>query len=468
PPMGLLLLQVVIAAPFFVLLPIENAYVDDMPTGVWGAYLFEPMGLKNVSQWNQTPSLHVTYALTVATVLGRRWGGWWWVLGFAWAIPVSITTMLVHEHHLICVVGGLLLFVGLSFMVEWVVDAYRRLGRADYSVVIIILLTVGSVGYLEGIAVGMTAALVLFVINYSRINVVKQALNGALQQSNVDRPEAMRRVIKKEGEHTIIFKLQGFIFFGTANGLLDRIKADIENEKRPKPRFIILDFRAVTGFDSSAAISFVKLSQLAERVGFDVILSGISEGALRALRREGVDDNHHRVHIQPDLDRALEFTEDNILSSHGLEDAELLTGFQNLVNDTRLSEQEAERLLAQMDRLALGADDEFIVQGTHSDALYFLEEGQVSVNLKLPDGRVIRLRTTGAGTIIGEMGLYLNQPRTASVITDEPCVVLRMRSDDLARLETKEPAIAAAFHRYMTKLIAERLGQTNQVLERVL
>ena len=75
PPMGLLLLQVVIAAPFFVLLPIENTYLNDMPTGVWGAYLFEPLGMKNVSQWNQTPSLHVTYSLTVATVVARRWGG---------------------------------------------------------------------------------------------------------------------------------------------------------------------------------------------------------------------------------------------------------------------------------------------------------------------------------------------------------------------------------------------------------
>ncbi|MAD19931.1 MAG: hypothetical protein CMJ52_06885 [Planctomycetaceae bacterium] len=112
PPMGLLLLQVVIAAPFFVLLPIENAYVDDMPTGVWGAYLFEPLGMKNVSQWNQTPSLHVTYSLTVATVVARRWGGIWWCIGLAWAIPVSITTMLVHEHHLVCVAGGLLLYVG--------------------------------------------------------------------------------------------------------------------------------------------------------------------------------------------------------------------------------------------------------------------------------------------------------------------------------------------------------------------
>ena len=110
-PMGLLLIQGLIAAPFFVLLPIENVYNNDMETGVWGTWLFEPLGMKNVSQWNQTPSLHVTYSLTVATVVARRFGGPWTWLAFAWAVPVSISTMLVHEHHLICVVGGLILYV---------------------------------------------------------------------------------------------------------------------------------------------------------------------------------------------------------------------------------------------------------------------------------------------------------------------------------------------------------------------
>ena len=90
PPMGLFLIQVVIAAPFFVLLPIENAYTNDMPTGVWGAYLFEPLGLKNVSQWNQTPSLHVTYrSRWRRSSQSLGWPGRRWVdmLAFAWAVP---------------------------------------------------------------------------------------------------------------------------------------------------------------------------------------------------------------------------------------------------------------------------------------------------------------------------------------------------------------------------------------------
>lgn len=125
PPMGLFLLQGIVAAPFFVLLPIENAYSNDMATGVWGAYLFEPLGMKNVSQWNQTPSLHVTYSLTVATVVARRFGGSWRWIAFAWAIPVSVSTMLVHEHHLVCVAGGLILYaVTIPLLSVW----SRRLG----------------------------------------------------------------------------------------------------------------------------------------------------------------------------------------------------------------------------------------------------------------------------------------------------------------------------------------------------
>ncbi|MCH2135611.1 MAG: phosphatase PAP2 family protein [Phycisphaerales bacterium] len=105
--MGTLLIQLLIAAPFFVLVPIEPGYTNEMATGVWGTWLFEPLGMDNLSRWNHTPSLHVAYACTIALYWrrGPAWARW------TWAIAVCISTMLVHEHHLICIAGGLLLFV---------------------------------------------------------------------------------------------------------------------------------------------------------------------------------------------------------------------------------------------------------------------------------------------------------------------------------------------------------------------
>jgi membrane-associated phospholipid phosphatase len=114
PLMRTLLLQLLIAAPFFVLVPIEPGFQNEMATGVWGTYLFEPLGLENGSQWNHTPSLHVAYACTFAFALTSvpRWLRWTWALG------VCVSTVLVHEHHLVCIAGGLVLFAATAWLAK--------------------------------------------------------------------------------------------------------------------------------------------------------------------------------------------------------------------------------------------------------------------------------------------------------------------------------------------------------------
>ena len=110
-PVGTLLVQTAVAAIFFVLVPIAPGYQNEMATGIWGTYLYEPLGLDNLSQWNHAPSLHVAYAFTLAYIAGRRYGHCVLSIGLLWAAVVSISTMLVHEHHLICVLGGFVLFI---------------------------------------------------------------------------------------------------------------------------------------------------------------------------------------------------------------------------------------------------------------------------------------------------------------------------------------------------------------------
>jgi membrane-associated phospholipid phosphatase len=110
PPVGMLLIQLVIAVPFFIFLPMEVGFVGPHPQGVWGD-IFAPYGYPDYSRWNHVPSLHVTYSFTMALVLGQRWGCFWMIGSTIWAALVSVSTMLVHEHHLIDVVSGLVLFL---------------------------------------------------------------------------------------------------------------------------------------------------------------------------------------------------------------------------------------------------------------------------------------------------------------------------------------------------------------------
>lgn len=110
PPMATMLVQTAIAVPFFIFVPIAAGFTIEPVHGIWGEYVLDPLGLPNFCRWNYFPSLHVAFAFTIAVVLGRKWGHAVLVCGLIWACAVSISTLLVHEHHLMDILAGLLLF----------------------------------------------------------------------------------------------------------------------------------------------------------------------------------------------------------------------------------------------------------------------------------------------------------------------------------------------------------------------
>jgi membrane-associated phospholipid phosphatase len=107
-PVGTLFAQTAVAAIFFVLVPIDPGYET---MGVWGPYFYEYFGLENISRWNHAPSLHVSYVFTMAWIIGMRYGKVSMTISLIWACVVSVSTMLVHEHHFICVLSGFALFL---------------------------------------------------------------------------------------------------------------------------------------------------------------------------------------------------------------------------------------------------------------------------------------------------------------------------------------------------------------------
>ena len=172
--------------------------------------------------------------------------------------------------------GGLLLFLGMDFLVEWVITSWAKLSRAEYAIVWLILVVIAATNFLIGVGVGLLAMVVLFVLNYSRINVVHRALSGAERSSNVERCAYHRRALSDLGRRVYILELDGFLFFGTANALLEKMRARAADAAQPKARYILLDFCRVTGLDSSAVLSFTKGRNLAEAQGITLVLTQVS------------------------------------------------------------------------------------------------------------------------------------------------------------------------------------------------
>jgi SulP family sulfate permease len=102
------------------------------------------------------------------------------------------------------------------------------------------------------------------------------------------------------------------------------------------------------------------------------------------------------------------------------------------------------RLLKYLESLHLAAGEYLIHQGEDSNDLYFVEAGQVTVLLNMPDGKQMRFRTAGAGTLMGEVSFYRGIPRTASVIADEATIVYKLTRSALETMQEHDPKIAAA------------------------
>ncbi len=79
------------------------------------------------------------------------------------------------------------------------------------------------------------------------------------------------------------------------------------------------------------------------------------------------------------------------------------------------------------------AGDTIMSQGEMGACAYFIQEGRVKIVLEKSDGNLLDMGTRGPGSIIGEMAIVDNQPRSATIQALEPCKLLEITKEDFAR-----------------------------------
>ena len=81
------------------------------------------------------------------------------------------------------------------------------------------------------------------------------------------------------------------------------------------------------------------------------------------------------------------------------------------------------------------------------------------------EGRRVRVRSLRPGVVVGEVAYYTGAVRTADVVAEAPSVVLRCTREQIAALETTDPATAAALHRWLAGTLAGRLQDTMRTFD---
>jgi SulP family sulfate permease len=361
------------------------------------------------------------------------------------------------------IVGGVLVFLGLAFIVEWVWDKRRILPTFEYVIVLLILAGIIAKGFLPGVVLGLVLAGVLFAVNYGRIDLIREVEFGDTFHSNVDRPQGERAALRAMGDRVQILRVNGFVFFGTANGLLERIRKRMESRAL---RFLVIDLRRVSGVDSSAVEAFVKATRLAEANAFELVIAGASDQVKEELERGGVVATDRVVRFEPDLDRGLQRCEDGLLEEASSESEAVLGAASNGSGETFAGMPP--HLSTYLERKPVPEGTVLIRQGDPSEDVFVLASGRLSVEMVTPEGTRMRLRTLRPGVVVGEIAMYTGVPRTADVVAEVPSVVLRLSRDSIERMQTDQPEVAAALHRWLATILAERLGETSKAFDALL
>jgi len=361
------------------------------------------------------------------------------------------------------VFSGILMFLGLDFIYEWVVLGWSRFSKLEYAIVLAIMGVIAITNFLTGVALGLLMMVIMFVVSYSRTKVIRHAYTGADMHSMVVRSVEERKLMTEAGTQIEILELQGFLFFGTANTLLQQVRQSLAMLDSP-PRFIILDFRLVTGIDSSAALALYKCEQSASEEGAILILSGVSDQDLQKLQLGGLDLSSLSIKIMPDLDQGLEWCEDQIGISEFAPEVTIHTSAEDLLVRSGMSETAAKKLAKVLEPIEIETGEALIEEGDPAEDLYFILRGKVSIWGELSETEPVRLRTLGPGTTVGEIGLYLDATRSANVLADEPTTAMKLSADALEVMRQKDPALLAAFHEMIARQLSEWIVQSDRGL----
>jgi len=365
------------------------------------------------------------------------------------------------------IVGGFLIYIGLSFLIEWVWKKRLKLPFADVLVICIILGVVAFYGILEGVAAGVMLATVLFVHKYSQLSVIKASLNGSEHVSNIDRHQDDQAYLDANGHLIQLFVLQGFLFFGSASRLLENIKLVIDTSDSDIERFLVIDFTRVDEMDSSAANSFAKLMQVCVRENIVLCLADNRPDILNRLESLGeeLELPDRALHIFSDLDAAVGWCDDQLLSN--FDDGNPIDHImepEGLLDDLINNKCAVATISKYFDRVNVSSGDVLFKQGETGDSLYLILGGAVSIVLDLPGGLSLTVRTMRAGSILGEMAVYTGSPRSASAHARKDCALYRLSVENYNELVASHPVEAGLFSSYIVKLMAERLGRANRAV----
>jgi len=340
--------------------------------------------------------------------------------------------------------------------------AKRHLLVLDLLVVTIIAVLSITLNIVLAVFVGTIIAVALFVARMSR-SITRRSYRCDAISSRKSRNAVETQALERHSSSILVMELQGALFFGTGERLLD----EIQGAMRRETRYLVLDLRRVNEVDSTGARIVLEIETDLRRKGSGValVLRKDSDTAAR-LRDFGVLEKLPEGHVFEDVDRAIEWAEDNLLRDALPEapSADAVPLDQASIMDG-LTSDEIAILKTRLSSVRRPKGGMIFHQGDIGTELFIVTRGTASAYIHQAPGRDIRLATFAPGTVFGEFAILDAGPRSASVFAEEDFASYALSREQFAALSRDFPALAIKLLANLARELSGRLRRADRMID---
>lgn len=359
-------------------------------------------------------------------------------------------------------VAGLVFFLAYNFIFDALRRPYQQRAWFDLGLTVIIAIVCLRYGYLTGVLAGVVCACMIFTVSCARLGVVRRHATRTQVPSHVVRPREATAYLRENGDAIQLYWLSGYIFFGSSEGLFERIRADIGKLTPRKVNHVILDFSGVSGSDSSAVLSLIKLRNFCARQEATVVFCSLSTTSRNVLERSGFFRGKNPCQVFDDFQAALSWCEGQILIRSGILIDTSETGFEEWLQQRLGPTASISALIGYLERKEIGEREIIYREGDAAETLDLVAAGNLNVDIATESGGTRRVRRLATHTVVGEMGFFRRSCRSATVSSDGPAVLFAMTRANLERMRREQPDLAGAFTDFIVRIVADRLDATNR------
>eukprot|EP00985_Skeletonema_marinoi_P003734 scaffold1616_cov173-Skeletonema_marinoi.AAC.6 len=213
--------------------------------------------------------------------------------------------------------GGLCVFAGVGFLYENLWEGRKKMNRASFAIVWNLPKDIQPM--VPGLLVVFVLGIVLSTFEFM-FAFMHKAKDPSIRCGDVCCSSAVRSD-KHDSQLAVmagwfqVFKVDSFVFFGTANTLYQQLKAHLAKQKVTLPKaertkYLIFDLSEVTGIDSSARDVFYKVHRLLKSEGINLVWAITNPKVGEAFEDQGLYVG--AIHFDS-LDLALRHVEDELL-----------------------------------------------------------------------------------------------------------------------------------------------------------